>query len=482
MRVIICLLIAVVGLSAQRPRIRSGPLSARVPTDGLQVWVKSESIVGTAGSNLASITNSAPFSSVTLAQATGSNQPQVVDNALDGHKGMIFTGNRRFNVTGLPAGDANNMTVIVVGKSAAPVSTGAEISFLLGSAWPQTTTLRAMQMWSASGGNSRTTFQVKRTATFQMFGVVSDTVNTRFIRNGVIVNGYNSYDSLRTGNNAPTSVVGSTAWGTSYLPSNTAVISEIVEVLLWNRPLSQAEVWQVARYLHLKFPSLRENNIVAVGDSLTAGTATSPSGQHTYPHQLAYSTESGTPLLNGSAHVINWGIPGRYCEASSPTAANSEIITAPTLLFPGEQDGGLYNPLARRNILILWLGTNDFALGNKTLASTQTCITSFVTQAQAAGWTVVALTLIPRTDGTNEAPPDPAGNGNFEWRRQQLNTWLVGGGSGADLVVDLTAHTAFDSTTDVADTSVYSADEVHLVNNGYGVVASIVYSGISGLL
>jgi lysophospholipase L1-like esterase len=483
MRILICLLILTSGAFAQRPRLRSGPLSAKVPMEGLQVWVKAESIVGTAGSNLSSITNSAPFSSASLAQATSANQPQVVDNALDGYKGLSFTGNRRFNVTGLPAGDANNMTVIIVAKSATPVGTGAEIGFMLGSSWPQTTTLRALQMWSGSTGNSRTTFQVKRTATFQMMGVVSDTINTQFIRNGVILNGYADYNALRSGSNVKTSVVGSSAWGTSYLPANTTQVAQIVEAFLWNRPLSQVEIWQVSRYLLIKFPSLRENNIVAAGDSLTAGTGTSPSGQHTYPHQLAYSTSGGTPLLNGSAHVINWGIPGRQCEASAPTASNSESVTAPTFLFPAEQDGGLFNPMARRNILIWWYGTNDFAAG-RDLASTQACATSMIAAAKAAGWTVVTLTMLPRIDSTNEAPADPTGIGNFEWRRAAWNTWMTGGGSGADVVVDVASNASLNEPSDVSALAgtIWSADEVHLLNDGYSIVATAVHAAISGLL
>jgi lysophospholipase L1-like esterase len=121
----------------------------------------------------------------------------------------------------------------------------------------------------------------------------------------------------------------------------------------------------------------------------------------------------------------------------------------------------------KRNICVVWGGTNDIADGRSPV-DIYADITSYVNARKAVGFKVVIFTIIPRTTGSDAD-------------RLTLNGLILGNAAGADLVYDPCADTHFDSQADVADGAIY-ADATHLTTAGYGVIAGGAKTPIESLL
>jgi lysophospholipase L1-like esterase len=122
-----------------------------------------------------------------------------------------------------------------------------------------------------------------------------------------------------------------------------------------------------------------------------------------------------------------------------------------------------------RNVVVLWAGTNDIALWNHATAWIYQELERYAAERRAQGFTVVVLTLLPRSDVAVQVVPD------FETRRQGLNQMIRSNWEEfADLMIDIGADDRVGQAGDERNRTYYTADRVHLNDNGQQLVAGIV--------
>lgn len=189
---------------------------------------------------------------------------------------------------------------------------------------------------------------------------------------------------------------------------------------------------------------------VGDGDSLTKGFSAGAGTGGDYVTQLV-------TLLGRQWEALNFGVGGQ----GSPQMT----ADAPTEIDP------LLTSLGRsRNVLGAWDVTNSLASG----ASAATSYSDYVTYCQArqaAGWKVVAFTVLPRSD---VGIP-----GTFETDRQTVNTNIrANWATFADALADVAADTRIGDSGDELDLTYYVSDKVHMTAAGYGVVAGVVNTAV----
>ena len=224
---------------------------------------------------------------------------------------------------------------------------------------------------------------------------------------------------------------------------------KIFEHGVWKRNLSGSEHGDVHDYFATRWPTILGGGLTLVycdGDSLTAGSPSANNG-NSYPYQLLQS-------LGSSYRVINAGVSG--------TQLNTMEGDASTRVDGYKQATG--------NVCVAWGGTNDLFFGTA-VATVQTRYSTYCSSRQTAGWRVVAVTMLPRSDAGT-----PAG---FETDRQTFNTWLRANYTTfADSLADIAADSRIGDDNDEQDTTYYNADLVHMNATGYGVVAGIVNTAV----
>ena len=182
--------------------------------------------------------------------------------------------------------------------------------------------------------------------------------------------------------------------------------------------------------------------IVFDGDSLTAGsTATDP-----YPSQLMRRFRPGVQW-------VNLGIGGQRLEEM--------LDNAPIKVDP------LYDIHLGQNVVVVWGGTNDMRHWLHSPEVVYSQLRQYCLERRERGFTVVALTLLPRSDGAY-----PAG---FEASRQAVNREIRATWPGfADAFVDVGADRLIGQLGCELNPRFFSGDRVHLNNSGLGVVAGQV--------
>ena len=121
------------------------------------------------------------------------------------------------------------------------------------------------------------------------------------------------------------------------------------------------------------------------------------------------------------------------------------------------------------NIIAVWEGTNSLYFG-ATGAAAYADLVTYCQARQSAGWKVVILTVLPRSN--SGTPTD------FEIHRQTVNTnirenWQTF----ADALVDIAADRRLGDLGDQTNTTYYP-DLVHLNDAGYAIVAHYVASAV----
>ncbi len=112
-----------------------------------------------------------------------------------------------------------------------------------------------------------------------------------------------------------------------------------------------------------------------------------------------------------------------------------------------------------QNVVVVWGGTNDMRWWAHTPAAVYSRLREYCLGRRQMGYTVVALTLLPRSDGIY--PPD------FEAYRQALNSKIRATWPGfADAIVDVGSDQLIGRQGSEVDTRFFSGDRVHLNNLG----------------
>ena len=198
-------------------------------------------------------------------------------------------------------------------------------------------------------------------------------------------------------------------------------------------------------------PGVRQTigNIVFDGDSLTAGsTATDP-----YPSQVMRE-------FHPEVLWVNLGIGGQKL--------STMLENAPTKVDP------LFQTKLGRNVVVIWGGTNDMRHWNHAPAAVYSQLRQYCLDRRKLGYTVVVMTLLPRTD---TGYPE-----NFEPDRQRVNAMIRRGWVGfADALVDVGSDPLIGLAGHEVDPRFYSPDRVHLNNGGLALVAGQVRELLQGV-
>lgn len=218
------------------------------------------------------------------------------------------------------------------------------------------------------------------------------------------------------------------------------------KVGVWKRLLTAGE-WNVYRASGHPFTWLDTGVVVFDGNSMT-DPATS-----TYPAECMTTLRSTRDWLS-----YNFGVSGQQTPAMTADAA--------TQIDP------LINTYAARNIVVPWEITNNLKLGTNAATAYANYVT-YCQARQAAGWKVVAVTVLPRSDAGTP--------GDFEASRQTVNTNIRNNwGTFADALADVAANPDMGDAGDETDATYY-ADLAHPTEAGYAIVAGIVAAAVNTL-
>jgi lysophospholipase L1-like esterase len=158
---------------------------------------------------------------------------------------------------------------------------------------------------------------------------------------------------------------------------------------------------------------------LSIGDSLTNGHGVTPS--------------SGFITPTDSFDVVNYGLGGA-------------LSTDLAYMFDA-RDAALYRRNAGRNVIRLWIGTNDLGNGH-TLQSALEGIRSYCRKAKTVGFQTIVSDMISRT--------------GLDSNMQALNALMLTQDTGCDLVLDLASNPLLGATGASANTTYFQSDGIHL--------------------
>ena len=226
---------------------------------------------------------------------------------------------------------------------------------------------------------------------------------------------------------------------------NTGRGGDLAELIIYDTALSDERTARINGYLKRKYFT---RQVVFDGNSLTIGTGIS----RPYPSQVLAK-------LDGQWAAYNLGVNR---QTSSQMAADA-VAQVDALLEPGFET----------NVLVAWEITNDMAFGTKTAQACYEDYAAYCAARKAAGFKVIALTVLPRGDGARE---------DFEGNRLQVNDWIRKKyATFADAVADVAADPRIGSAGAPLDPNYFTPDKVHLNDAGAGVVAAKVIETIDSL-
>lgn len=221
------------------------------------------------------------------------------------------------------------------------------------------------------------------------------------------------------------------------------------EAAMWKRYIADAEVAELynggSGNTHPFFSVALDMDslIVFDGNSMTDG---------------AYSTYPATTLaaLSTGWAGLNFGVSGQTTIGMLADAA-AQIDTH-------------YLSTRPKNIVVCWEGSNDLKLG-ATRADAQARLVQYCQERQAAGWSVVILTILPRRQSGLPA--------TFEDDRTAINAYILANyASFADAVADVAAVAEMADPTNTT----YYADGVHPTALAYNtLIAPVVAAAVEAL-
>lgn len=191
-------------------------------------------------------------------------------------------------------------------------------------------------------------------------------------------------------------------------------------------------------------------NLTGAGDSIMFGTAATGS--------LGFFNVTVSTLLTNLTPTSKWtnlGVGGYTWLDLTTNAATTDTY---------------YSTLYKKNILVLFCGTNDIA-GGADGATTYARALAYCQARQAAGWLIVIVTMLPRGDAT------------FEAKRVIYNNLVA---ANWQTFADAYYPAHLDANIGVASANTnltyYNADQVHPINAGHAIIATGVTAAISTLL
>lgn len=432
--------------------------------DGLRVWLRGDDLTGANADPVASWADQSG-NAYDAAQATGTKQPTKRTSVLNGHTVCRFDGGDCLQTGEIAYGSATALTVYCVGSCVS----GTDRAFF--------------ESGAATGSNNGTyilyrptsnkvSFYVRHTVDAERQSVATVAATNDFgLMCGIWNQGMLNHHEVSTyvdgdaaGALNPTGNTGSPLTdailniGARNNAASLFLNGDIAEIIIYTGAHTAIQRKRVEDYLAAKYALTVRSitaNIVFEGDSLTeADRGTSPF-VNSYPQQLA-------ALLTDGIHFWNTGVSGQ-------TLAQMDTDKA-TQIAPFYASG------IAKNIVVLWGGTNDMAqgVGNQTAATALSRLYALGDYYLSAGWQVVLLDCLPRSDA--------AAGAGFAAKRTTFN---------ADFATNAAAHCTVpvrvsqisgigaDGDSDV--TTNYDGDKVHLNATGHGLIAAAVETALGTL-
>lgn len=200
-------------------------------------------------------------------------------------------------------------------------------------------------------------------------------------------------------------------------------------------------------------------SVVAFGDSITDGVASTTNANNRWPNDLARRFDA----LNGrTMSVVDEGISGNQVLGNAGTAGVSAEarFSRDVLAQPGAKD------------VIVLEGINDIGqsdLGNIPLVTAADLINAYkqlIAQAHAAGLKIFGATLTPFEGASYWSPAGEA-------TREAVNHWILTSGA-FDGVIDFAAVTADPANPEMFNPAYDSGDHLHPNDAGYQAMANAI--------
>lgn len=400
------------------------------------------------------------ISGIQVSQITGALQPSLISNSLNGFPSIQFI-NQYLRVPGglsfLEGKTGMTIFMLSAGSTPGPYSTvgGGMINYqdqdaiLSKSTALQGNANNVLISFNCNGSNVQNSVNSLGNQ-WSVKSCVIDSTLASGQRLKIYDNG-----NLKFSGNAPTTftsvsnpelLIGAFSLSGSY----TTTDGSIVEILIYNRALTAAELLTVNNYFFSTY-GLSKKRLICDGNSLTYGTAST--GGSNYPQQLAI-------LLGSDWLVYNTGIQGILTATmvtSGPTRIDNEILS----------------PYFSKNIVLAWEGTNSLNAGVDATTAYNSMV-AYCTARKAAGASVIVATVLPRSSAG--VPAD------FNAQRAAYNALVVANGlTFADRVFDIAANATIGPDGAELNTTYYAGDRVHLINAGYAIVANAALPIIQSL-
>lgn len=235
--------------------------------------------------------------------------------------------------------------------------------------------------------------------------------------------------------------------------SNFPLQARIFDAALYNRAVTSGDVSTLLNYAATRGVQTGFNgNVIFDGDSETAG--------------------SGNTLNRN--WVQQMGLPPGIRQVN---VAESGIQLA-TLASEASAFVDPYYVSGIPNVLVIFAGTNDFAIGSATVATVYGNLQSYCTARKATNPSlkIVVITMLPRNVGGTMSQAN--------W--QAYHDDIVNGFAGSTLACDAVVDTSTDSRIGPwganTNTTYYAADAIHLNNTGAAILAAMVRPKVTKFL
>lgn len=236
-------------------------------------------------------------------------------------------------------------------------------------------------------------------------------------------------------------------------PGNFSFAGEIYEIVVFNFALSDNQMktmlsaMQAANGIRADANS---NQIVFIGDSLTAGGPGTPAMSRCYPWQLCQQ-------FGGSFKPLLLAVPGQNISQQQALVTN-QVLPLDRAPFTA-------------NVAVVCCGSNDIPQG-RTATQVVNDLTSLCNGLRAAGFKVILATPTPRNAATSYTADNIT----------TLNTVNASLRAGYTAFADALADWASDSRLSDCTNATYFSDQCHTTDAGDGVKAAIVKTVLDPLL
>lgn len=234
---------------------------------------------------------------------------------------------------------------------------------------------------------------------------------------------------------------------------NFSFVGEIYEIVVFNFALSDTQMKTVLAAMQAANGIRGDanlNQVVFIGDSLTAGGPGTPAMSHCYPWQLCQQ-------FGGAFKPLMVAVPGQNI------SQQQSLVTGQVL--PLE-----LTPFAA-NVAVVCCGTNDIGQG-RTAVQVVSDLTSMCGGLRAAGFKTIVATITPRNAATSFTADNIT----------TLNTVNASLRAGYTAYADALADWAGDSRLSDCTNATYFNDQCHTTDAGDGVKAAIVKTVLEPLL